>query len=132
MAETKIVGVWLYVTPRKVTDPANLIGAATIIVTEADKRKLGDSLMKVTIRVYDEDSISDDKLYEDSNFQLGPALLQIGPNTFGLQAIVSRSTLENSEPPWEGSAELYFKVMASGGGVSTKWARSQTESVAFE
>ncbi|RDI57975.1 hypothetical protein [Microvirga subterranea] len=128
----KMVGVWMYVAPRRPTDDVNLTGAATIILTEADRRKLGDGLMTVSLRVMDDDTFSDDTVYKDDSFQLGPALLNIGPNTFGLNAIVPRSKVANSEPGWESSAELYFRVRASGSGVTTNWANSQTESVPYE
>jgi hypothetical protein len=128
----KMVGVWMYVAPRRPTDPVNLTGAATIILTEADKRKLGDSLMRISLRVMDDDTFSDDTVYTDDSFQLGPANLNIGPNTFGISAIVPRSKVENSEPFWESSAELYFRVRASGGGIKTNWANSQIEDVRFE
>lgn len=127
----KMVGVWEYVVPRKSGDPVNLHGGATIIITEADKRKLGTSLMTVTIRVYDDDTFSDDLLYTNSSFQLGPGLLQVGPNSFTFSALLSHATVANSEGWFDSSAELYFRVRASGGGVTTNWANSQIESVGF-
>jgi hypothetical protein len=132
MAKTKMVGVWMYVAPRNPSDDANLTGAATIILTEADKRKLGNGLMTVSLRVMDDDTFGDDTVYQDDSFQLGPANLNIGPNTFSISAIVPHSKVEKSEPGWESSAELYFRVRASGGGVTTNWANSQTEDVPYE
>jgi hypothetical protein len=130
----KMIGVWMYVAPRSPSDDVNLTGGATLILTEADKRKLGDSLMRVLIRVMDDDTFSDNTVYKDDNFQLGPAnLLNIGPNTFGISAIVPHSKVANSEPSYESSAELYFRVAGvGGGGVTTKWANSQNEDVPFE
>lgn len=128
----KMVGVWMYVAPRLPTDDVNLTGGATIILTEADKRKLGDGLMNVSIRVMDDDTFGDDTVYKDDTFQLGPALLNIGPSTFGFSAIVPHSKVEESEPVWEGSAELYFRVRASGGGITTNWANSQNEDVPYK
>jgi hypothetical protein len=128
----KMVGVWMYVAPRSPSDDVNLTGGATIILTEADKRKLGDRLMNVSIRVMDDDTFFDDEVYKDDSFQLGPALLNIGPNTFGISAIVPHSKVANSEPGYESSAELYFRVRASGGGVKTNWANSQNEDVRYE
>ena len=111
----KMVGVWMYVAPRRPSDNVNLTGAATIILTEADKRKLGDGFMKVSLRVMDDDTwSSDDTVYKDDSFQLGPANLNVGPNTFGISAIVPHSKVANSEPSWQSSAELYFRVRASG------------------
>lgn len=128
----KMVGVWMYVEPRRPDDDVRLTGAATIIVTEADKHKLGNGFMTVSIRVMDDDTFSDDIVYQNNSFQLGPALLNIGPNTFGISAIVPHNKVENSEPWWEGSAELYFKVRAAGGSVATNWGVSQNEDVPFE
>ena len=46
--------------------------------------------MTVTVRVYDDDAFSDDLLHE-RRFQLGPALLQIGPNSFTFSAQLSQA-----------------------------------------
>lgn len=128
----KMVGVWMYVSPRRVNEDVRLTGAATIVLTEADRRKLGERLMKVSLRVMDDDTFSDDTVYKDDSFQLGPGLLNVGPNTFTISAIVPRSKVADSEPSWESAAELYFRVRASGGGVTTNWANSQVEDVAYE
>ncbi|GAA2760830.1 hypothetical protein [Actinopolymorpha rutila] len=128
----KLVGTWEYVEPRKVEDDVNLVGATTLIMTEADRRKLGDNSMKLQVRVMDDDTFGDDTVYADDSFQVGPALSQVGPNTIGLNAVVKHSKVEDSEPVWEGSAELYFKVRAVGPGVVTNWATSQNEDVPYE
>ena len=128
----KMVGVWMFVEPRRVGDDVRLRGAGTIIITEADRRKLGNSLMRVSLRVMDDDTFSDDTVFQDDSFQLGPGLLNIGPNTFTISAIVPHNKVANSEPFWESSAELYFRVRASGSGVTTNWANSQNEDVAYE
>src|SRR5439155_26330267 len=99
---------------------------------EQERRKIGDNLMKVSIRVMDDDTAFDDELYKDDTFQLGPANLNIGPSTFGFSATVAHSKVANSETSSESWAELYFRVRASGGGVTTKWANSQNEDVKYE
>jgi hypothetical protein len=124
----------MYVEPRRPNDDVKLTGGATIILTEADKRKLGDGFMTLSVRVMDDDSSSsDDTVYKDDSFMIGPELLSnVGPNTIGISAYVPRSKVENSEPSWQSSAELYFRVRASGGGVKTNWANSQNEDVPYE
>jgi len=128
----KLVGVWIYEEPRSPSDDVKLQGGATLILSEQERRKIGDNLMKVSIRVMDDDTAFDDELYKDDTFQLGPANLNIGPSTFGFSATVAHSKVANSETSSESWAELYFRVRASGGGVTTKWANSQNEDVKYE
>ncbi|NOJ42235.1 hypothetical protein [Bradyrhizobium australiense] len=128
----KLVGVWIYEEPRSPSDDVKLQGGATLILSEQERRKIGDNLMKVSIRVMDDDFAFDDELYKDDSFQLGPANLNVGPTTFGFSATVAHSKVANSETSSESWAELYFRVRASGGGVTTKWANSQNEDVQFE
>jgi hypothetical protein len=128
----KLVGVWMYIPPRRPSDHVRVQGGATLILTAADKDKLGNGLMKVAIRVMDQDPGPDNTVYQDNSFSLGPALLNIGPNTFGINEIVPHSKVENSEPWYESSAELYLRLRASGGAVTTRWVNSQTENVPFE
>jgi hypothetical protein len=80
----------------------------------------------------DEDTFSDDLVFEDNSFQLGPGLLKIGPNTFDISALVPHSKVQHSEPSYESAAELYFRIAAEGAGVKTKWANSQVENVPFK
>jgi hypothetical protein len=129
----KMVGVWMYVVPRRPREsPVHLTGGGTIILTEEDKRKLGDSSMRVKIRVMDDDPIFDDEVFKDS-FRTPPNL-NIGPNTFDISAFVPLDKVADSEPSSESWAELYFRVQASdaGGGVKTNWANSQNENVQYE
>jgi hypothetical protein len=127
----KLVGVWIYEEPRSPSDDVKLQGGATLILSEPERRKIGDNFMKVSIRVMDDDTAFDDELYKDDTFQLGPANLNIGPSTFGFSATVARSKVANSETSSESWAELYFRVRASGGGVTTKWANSQNDDVKY-
>jgi len=65
-----------------------LLGGATLILTQADKQKLGNGLMNVHIRLLDWDQYSpDDLVQQDDRFSLGPANLNVGPNTFGVNAL---------------------------------------------
>jgi hypothetical protein len=118
-----LTGIWMYIAPRRPSENVHIQGGATIILSQADKNKLGNSLMTVSIRVMEQDGPPWPNVvaYQDNSFQLGPALLNIGPNTFGISAIVPHSYVENSEafPPGDHTAELYLKLRASGGGVTT-------------
>jgi hypothetical protein len=130
----KLVGVWIFAWPRKVTDDAELQGGATLILTEADKQKLGDGFMTVHIRVYDWDRWSaDDLVQSDDTFQLGPANLNVGPNTFGINALVKHAKLKAADPSSQDTAELYFRlrVASSAAGVQTSWANSPNENVKY-
>jgi hypothetical protein len=128
----KMTGVWIYVAPRSASDDVNITCGATIILSEAEKHKIGNSLMNVSCRVMDDDAVSDDTVHVDNSFQLGPALLNIGPSTFQLGVIVPHSKVQDSEPGSESWAELYCRVRASGGGVTTNWANSQNWDVRYE
>jgi hypothetical protein len=129
----KMVGVWMYVVPRRPKEsPVHLKGGGTIILTEEDKRKLGDNSMRVKIRVMDDDPGFDDEVFKDSFRTLSH--LNIGPNTFDISTFVPLDKVAVSEPSSESWAELYFRVQASdvGSGVKTKWANSQNENVPYE
>ena len=128
----KLTGVWIYEVPRGPKDDVQLLGGATLIVTEADRRTLGDNFMRVRIKVMDDDSVSDDTLYDDNSFQLGPGLTQIGPNTFSFSANLPHSKVKDSEPSYENWAELYFRLRVSGGGVTTSWVNTENEAVRFD
>jgi hypothetical protein len=86
--------------------------------------------MTVKIRVLDWDRFSaDDVLHSDDSFQLGPALLNVGPNTFGINALIPHSKLREEWYEGRNYAELYFRLRAEGSGVSTSWANSPNEDV---
>jgi hypothetical protein len=123
-----LTGLWMYIVPRRPSEDVHIQGGVTIVLSGADKSKLGDSPMTVSIRVMnrgDNVSISNITLQlpnvvvEQESFQVGSANLNIGPNTFGLgSVIVPHAAVANSEPypPWDDTAELYLKLRASGGG----------------
>lgn len=130
----KLVGLWIFAWPRAVTGDAELQGGATLILTEADKQKLGDGFMTVHIRVYDYDRwSSDDPMHSDDTFQLGPANLNVGPNTFGINALVKHAKLKTADPWPQDTAELYFKLKAksAAAGVETRWENSPNENVKY-
>ena len=131
----KLVGVWIYGVPRPPTDDLELLGGFTLILDAADKQKLGDGLMKVHIHVMDWDEYSsDDLVQKDDSFQLGPANLNVGPNTFGINAFVKHDKLKTVEggDPDQNTAELYFRLRTVGGAVATSWANSQNEKARYK
>jgi hypothetical protein len=133
MDKSKLVGAWIYCTPRKPSDDAELLGGAVLILTEADKLKLGNGLMKVHIRVMDWDKYSPDDLVQtDDSFSLGPANLNVGPNTFGINALVKHSKMVTVDPSSQTNAELYFRLRAVGGSVATTWVNTPNESVKYK
>jgi hypothetical protein len=123
----QMVGVWMYVAPRNPSDDVNILCGGTMILSKAEREQIGDSLMTVSIRVMDYDPGPDDLVHVDNSFQLGPALLKIGPTAVGVNVIVPHSEVQSSEPFYEKWAELYVRVRASGGGVTTNWADSLSQ-----
>ena len=135
----KLRGVWIYAVPRPPTDDLELLGGFTLILDAADKQKLGDGLMKVHIHVMDWDEYSsDDLVQKDDSFQLGPANLNVGPNTFGINAFVKHSKLKTIEgnDPDQNTAELYFHLQAekvgSGPTLKTAWEDSKIDKARYK
>jgi hypothetical protein len=124
----KLVGVWMFIPPRRSSDNVNVQGAATLILTAKERDKIGNKLMNIQVKVMDQDPGPDHKVHEDNSFSLGPALLNIGPTTFGINAIVPHDDVEDPEPFFE----FAFAGASVWGGVATRWVNSQTEDVAFE
>lgn len=125
----KMVGAWIYVAPRNSNQDVNLTVGGTILMTEADVRKVDKGLMGIQIRVMDDDTFNDDLVVTDNSFQFGAR--NVGPNSFVTGVIVPRSKVEDSEPFYESTAELYARVRAVSNSVSTGWANSQTENVGY-
>ena len=126
----KMVGVWIFVHPRKVTDSAKLTVGGTIIMSQAEVRKLGVGLLPISIRVRDEDWLFDDNVQNDNSLFF--AAHQVGPNSFTTDVTIPHSKLVDSEPSAESVTELYARVRGVSAGVSTDWANSQTEDVRYE
>jgi hypothetical protein len=126
----KMVGVWIFVHPRKVTDRAKLTVGGTLIMSQAEVRKLGVGLLPISIRVRDEDWLFDDNVQNDNSLFF--AAHQVGPNSFTTDVTIPHSKLVDSEPSAESVTELYARVRGVSAGVSTDWANSQTEDVRYE
>ena len=126
----KMVGVWIFVHPRKVTDSAKLTVGGTIIMSRAEVRKLGVGLLPISIRVRDEDWLFDDNVQNDNSFFF--AAHQVGPNSFTTDVTIPHSKLVDSDPSSESVTELYARVRGVSSCVSTDWADSQTDDVRYE
>ena len=126
----KMVGVWIFVHPRKVTDNAKLTVGGTVIMSQAEVRKLGVGLLPIAIKVRDDDTFFDDNVQNSNNFFF--AAHQVGPNSFTTDVTIPHSKLVDSEPSTESVTELYARVRGASSSVSTDWTDSQTEDVRFE
>ena len=126
----KMVGVWIFVHPRKVTDNAKLTVGGTVIMSQAEVRKLGVGLLPIAIKVRDDDTFFDDNVQNSNNFFF--AAHQVGPNSFTTDVTIPHSKLVDSEPSAESVTELYARVRGASSSVSTDWTDSQTEDVRFE
>ena len=131
----KLVGAWIFASPRKFTDDAELLGGTTLILSEAERQKVGNGQMTVQIRVYDWDKWSDDDIvHKDDNFTLGPANLNVGPSTFFINALIKHDKLQAAEPdPDQNTVELYFRLrVISAVGVKTGWVNTPNENVRYK
>jgi hypothetical protein len=90
----KMVGVWIFVHPRKVTDSAKLTVGGTIIMSQAEVRNLGVGLLPLSIRVRDEDWLFDDNVQNDNSFVF--AAHEVGPNSFTTDVTIPHSKLVDS------------------------------------
>ena len=131
-AIAKMLGVWMNINNpnRSTSEDLNLTVGGTILLNEEAVRKLGNGLLRITVKVMDEDTFSDDKLFQDSSFQF--AVHDTSPHCFHTGVIVPHKNLNDSEPFYEDFAEVYCRVSAAGGGVQTNAANSQTEDVAID
>jgi hypothetical protein len=125
----KMVGVWLYEQPLNSPTDVYLEVGGTIVLTEQEVNKIGDGLITVSTQIWDDDTFSDDLVFTDNSLQLGPADRQVGPNGFVYTIRVPRSKVNDSEPDYESTAELYARVKASGGGVTTGSTNSNIQDV---
>ncbi|MGE0006921.1 MAG: hypothetical protein AB7S92_15185 [Parvibaculaceae bacterium] len=126
------MGVWLNVENpnRSAGDILNLTVGGTIILNPEAVRLVGEGLMRVKIKVMDSDSFDDDLLLTNETFQIG--VHDTSPRCFHTGVIVPAGRLNDSEPFWDGRAEVYCRVSARGGSVETNAANSQTVSVAID
>ena len=129
----KMLGVWINVNNpgRSTSQDLNLTVGGTILLTTEDVRKLGnEGLFNVRIRVMDDDTFSDDVVHTDNSFSIG--VHDTTPRCFHVGVIVPHQKLNDCEPFYESSAEIYCRVSASAGSVQTNGANSQTEKVAVD
>ena len=126
----KMLGVWMQIMNpnRSAQDDLNLTVGGTMVLTRAEVEKLAPGqLLPVRIRVMDEDSFSDDLVYTDNTFSI--AVHDTNPQPFVTGVVVPRKALRDSEPSYEHEAEIYCRVSAGTGNISTNWRNSQTENV---
>ena len=90
-------------------------------------RLLGGQLLRIKIEVMDEDTFSDDLLLTNDTFQIG--INDTDFHCFHTGVIVPAHTLNDSEPFYEGQAEIYCRVAGHGGNLQTNRARTDTEDV---
>jgi len=129
----KMVGVWIWVAPREVSDDVKLTVGGTVLLTEQDVRQIGDQVVKLRIRIMDDDTFSDDEVADVSDTFAGP--FKVGPNSFQTEIIVPHDDVSGSEPGTESTAELYARVRVppvTTVSIKTNWDNSQNENVPFE
>ena len=131
----RILGPWMFIRNpgRSTNDDLMLMVGGAIVLNREAIDKIGDHLMTVRVNVWDEDDwSSDDLLITNQSFQLGPAFLRdaLLPKCFFVDGIiVPHQTLNNTDPFWTDKTDVYCKILASGGGVTTNDAKSNSESV---
>jgi hypothetical protein len=125
----KMLGVWINVQFPNLRDELYLQVGGTIILRDDEVPKLAEKLMNVQITVMDDDTFSDDVIMRDSSFSVG--IHDTNPHCFVTTVRVPRKAIEDSEPFWDSYAELYCKVKATGGGVTTNERNSQIVNVAI-
>jgi hypothetical protein len=134
-ALARILGAWMFIrNPNRSTNQDLLLMAGGVIVLNREAiDKLGESLMTIRVNVWDEDNwSSDDLLITNQSLQLGPAFLHdaLLPKCFHVDGIVvPHQTLNSTDPFYTNKTDVYCKILASGGGVTTNEAKSNSESV---
>lgn len=123
----KMLGVWTNVQFPNLRDELYLQVGGTIILRDDEVPKLTNKLLNVRVTVMDDDTFSDDFIFEDASFSVG--VHDTSPHCFVTTVRVPRKKVEDSEPFWDSYAEVYCKVKASGGGVSTNERNSQIVNV---
>jgi hypothetical protein len=127
----KMVGVWIYVHPRRrLADDVVLTFGATVLMSEAEVRKIGLGLLPVDIQIRDRDFPGFDDRVHIATFHC--AAQKVGPNHFHTEVTVPHSEVEDSEPWFERTAELYARLRGNSTDLSTNWANSQMEHVRFK
>lgn len=125
----KMVGVWMDVNNqnRAPQDDLNLTVGGTIRLSSAELARVPPgSLFNVRIKVMDSDTFSDDTVHNDNSFSIAA---QSASQTFMTGVVVPASKLRNSEPSYENYAEVYCRVAAANGSLSTNASNSGTTDV---
>jgi hypothetical protein len=130
--DARMLGAWIYINnpDRTTSEDLNLQVGGTVKLNLEALRQLEGQLLTIKAEVLDEDLFSDDLLLTNETFQLGVHDTDFHCFNFGV--IVPYQTLNDSEPGWEGEAEIYCWVSGHGGALKTTRARSQTEDVAID
>lgn len=127
----KMAGVWMYVHPRgRLKDDVTLTVGGTILMTEAEARKIGLGLLPIEIQIRDRDYPGFDDRVKLATFEF--AGHHAGANHFHTEVTVPHSEVEDSVPWYERTAELYARVRGNSTDVATNWANSQQEHVRFK
>jgi hypothetical protein len=126
----RMLGIWINVNnpSRSPAEDLNLQVGGTILLNSKEVAKLPQGgLFNVKIKVLDSDTFSDDLVFTDDNFNRG--VFDTSPTPFITSVIVPFVKLRNSEPGFENTAEIYCRVAAKNGPVSTNASNSQTVDV---
>jgi hypothetical protein len=129
----KMLGVWINVNNpnRSTSQDLNLTVGGAIMLSEAEVRTLGGGgLFRINIRIMDDDSVSDDLLHTNNSFQIN--VQGTGPQCFHTGVIVPHGKLNDCEPWYEDFAEVYARVSAKSGNVSTNTVDSSNVSVRID
>jgi hypothetical protein len=122
----KMLGVWMDINnpKRSPSEDLNLTVGGTIRLSSAELAKVPPgALFNVKIKVMDSDTFSDDLVHSDHSFSIGA---QSDNQAFMTGVIVPARALKNSEPSYESSAEIYCRVAATNGALSTNASNSRT------
>jgi len=122
----KMLGVWMDINNpnRSPSDDLNLTVGGTIRLTSAELAKVPPgALFNVKVKVMDSDTFSDDLVHSDNSFSIG---IRSDNQPFMTGIIVPATALKNSEPSYEKYAEIYCRVAAGNGTLSTNASNSRT------
>lgn len=135
-AKARILGAWMYIRnpDRSKNDDLNLVAGGVITLNGDALTKLDGNLLTIRIDVMDQDDFSsDDLLVTNQSFQLGAAFLESSqrvPKCFFVDGInVPAHTINNTDNEWSDRTDVYCLISASGGGLTTNTAQSNSESV---
>ena len=125
----KMVGVWMDINNqnRSPQEDLNLTVGGTIRLSSAELSRLPPgSLFNIRVKVMDSDTFSDDTVHSDNSFSIAA---HSGSQPFMTGVVVPAGRLTNSEPGHENYAEVYCRVAAVNGSLSTNASNSGTTDV---